>query len=227
MGTALLISLLAAAGYFAFRRPRRGAKPPRNVEPTFFGGETTDFVSQLDRGPDEDAAALPPHRGERPPAAAWSARVFEDIEWQRFEAVCDALFAEIEADAGVVQSRHGLDKPVDLADMREFHGLMTMHPPRRGTFVTSGAFTPEALGFARDHGIHAVDGLRLLALISRRPGHRQKELLAIAYEGEYWRPTCASCGLKMVENTARGNRPFWGCANFPSCRFTLPVRAAA
>jgi restriction system protein len=226
MGTALLIGLLVAAGYIAIRRPRRGAKRPRNAEPTFFGGETTDFVSQMDRGPEEDAP-LPPHRGERPPAASWTARVFEEIEWQRFEALCDSMFAEIEAQAGVVQSRHWLDKPVGLDEMREFHGLVTMHPPRRGVFVTSGTFTPEARGFARERSIEAVDGLGLLALISRRPPARQKELLAVAYEGEYWRPTCANCGLKMVENSARGTRPFWGCANFPSCRFTLPVRAAA
>lgn len=47
----------------------------------------------------------------------------------------------------------------------------------------------------------------------------------IAYEGEYWRPTCASCGVKMVERTARGKGDkFWGCAQYPKCRSTLQMR---
>ena len=38
--------------------------------------------------------------------------------------------------------------------------------------------------------------------------------------------TCASCGVKMVARTpARGGAGFWGCANFPRCRRTLPMAA--
>jgi len=51
-----------------------------------------------------------------------------------------------------------------------------------------------------------------------RTAEQQAELLAVAYEGEYWRPTCASCGIKMVERPAKAGRAaFWGCANFRRC----------
>ena len=45
----------------------------------------------------------------------------------------------------------------------------------------------------------------------------------MAYEGEYWRPTCASCGTKMVERSRSSDGGlFWGCTNYPRCKRTLP-----
>jgi len=47
-------------------------------------------------------------------------------------------------------------------------------------------------------------------------------------DGDYWRPTCASCGIKMVERTKKaGGAGFWGCATYPKCRSTLPMRQPA
>ncbi len=192
------------------------------------------------------------HRGLQPRATAWNAQVFRDIEWRRFEAVCANLFAQAgfearsqshgadggvdiwlysqnaEGPAAVVQCKHWLGKPVGVKELREFYGVMASHKLTRGTFATSGTYTPDARDFARSNGISVLDSLALLALISRRDPQQQKELLEIAYEGEYWRPTCASCGLKMVERVARrGGGLFWGCTEYPRCRFTLPVRKAA
>ncbi len=57
---------------------------------------------------------------------------------------------------------------------------------------------------------------------------QQAALLATAFEGEYWRPTCPSCGVKMVDRTARGKgQRFWGCANYPRCKHTQPMAQAA
>ena len=42
-----------------------------------------------------------------------------------------------------------------------------------------------------------MDGARLLELIATRTPEQQKAVLAVAFEGEYWIPTCASCGVKM------------------------------
>jgi hypothetical protein len=54
---------------------------------------------------------------------------------------------------------------------------------------------------------------------------QQRALLERVDEGGYWRPTCASCGQKMVSRSPRkGGKDFWGCADFPRCRSTLPMR---
>jgi restriction system protein len=240
MGLALLV-------LYAVLRPAPEAGSRARNEPPLFGRDTTDFAPSLQREAVAPAPQAAAHRGQRPPANAWSARVFEDIEWRRFEALCANLFgqagfetrakshgadggvdiwlysANADGPAAVVQCKHWLGKAVGVKEVREFYGVMASHKLQRGTFATSSTFTSDARQFAKDNGISALDGQSLLALISRRTPAQQESLLAIAYEGEYWRPTCASCGLKMVERSARTS--FWGCVDFPRCRFTLPVRA--
>ena len=230
-------------------RPKRDAAPS-TMQPTLFGKDTTAFLSQLDsRLASQLPEAEPLHRGQRAPASTWNAQVWRDIEWRRFEEVCARLFAQAgleartqshgadggvdiwlysqnaQGPAAVVQCKHWLGKAVGVKELREFYGVMASHKLLRGTFATSGTFTGDARDFAKSNGISALDGLALLALISRRTTQQQKELLELAYQGEYWRPTCASCGLKMVERQARKRGgAFWGCTEYPRCRFTLPVR---
>lgn len=182
------------------------------------------------------------------PATGWSDKVFAAIEWRRFEAVCEALFAQAGfqtrsqshgADGGVdiwlhsrnstgpvsvVQCKHWQGKPVGVKEMREFFGVMASHQLTRGTYATTSTYTADAQQFAKANGIHTLDGAGLLALIAKRTPEQQQTLLNVAFEGEYARPTCASCGTKMVERIAsKDSRPFWGCANYPRCRRTLPM----
>jgi hypothetical protein len=70
-------------------------------------------------------------------------------------------------------------------------------------------------------------GLLLLELVAKRSPEQQQALLNVALEGEYWRPTCVNCGVKMVSRSPRnGGKDFWGCVNYPRCKTTLPMRGA-
>jgi restriction system protein len=182
------------------------------------------------------------------PATAWSPAVFAAIEWRRFEAVCEALFAQAGfstrsqshgADGGVdiwlhspnaqgpvsvAQCKHWKSKPVGVKEMREFFGVMASHQLKRGTYATTSTYTQDAQQFAKDNSINALDGPALLALIAKRTPDQQHALLAVAYEGHYWRPTCASCGTKMVERApAKGGAGFWGCTGYPKCRARMQM----
>lgn len=183
----------------------------------------------------------------RAPQQAWSPQVFEDIEWRRFEALCEALFGQAGvrtesqshgADGGVdiwlysahspkpmiVQCKHWRRKPVGVQQVREFFGVLKANDLQYGTFATSSTFTGDALVFAKANGINVQDRSGLLRLIGTRTPAQQDALLAVAYEGEYWRPTCANCGVKMVERQPKdGGAGFWGCANYGKtrCRFKL------
>jgi restriction system protein len=187
----------------------------------------------------------------RQPATRWSPLVFAAIEWRRFEAVCEALFAQAGfttraqshgADGGVdiwlhsanaqgpvavVQCKHWNGKQVGVKEMREFFGVMASHQIKRGTYATTSTYTADAQAFAKDNGINALDGAALLALISRRTPEQQQALLNVAHEGQYWRPTCASCGIKLVERSpAKGGLAFWGCSNYPRCKTRMQMAAA-
>jgi restriction system protein len=186
----------------------------------------------------------------RTPRAApqWSPAVFAAIEWRRFEAVCETLFAQSGfetksqshgADGGVdiwlysrnaqgpvavVQCKHWRSKPVGVKELREFYGVMASHKLTRGTYATTSTYTADAQRFATDNHINALDGNGLLALIAKRTPLEQQALLDVAFEGEYWRPTCANCGIKLVERTpSKGGAKFWGCSNYPRCKSRLPM----
>lgn len=197
-----------------------------------------------------DGATSNPLGASGPRRASWDKQVFSEIEWRRFEALCERLFAQAgfqassqshgadggvdiwlysknsEGPAAVVQCKHWTGKPVGVKELREFFGVMVSKSLKRGTFATSSTFTSAAVEFARTNGINVLDGDGLLALIARRSAEQQQELLAVAYEGEYWRPTCASCGIKMAERVAaKDGTRFWGCMNFPRCRTTMRARS--
>lgn len=203
-------------------RMHRGARPPAQPAPR----ETTS----------------PPAR-----PTAWSKAVFHVIEWRRFEAVVEALFQQAGfvtqaqshgADGGVdiwlysrhqpgrpaslVQCKHWQGRQVGVDKIRELRGVMAAHNVKRGQFATTSTFSDDAQAFARDNGVHLLDVRRLLELIDTRTPEQQQALLQVALEGEYWRPTCVSCGVKMVERTAgKDGTAFWGCVNFPRCRKKL------
>ena len=173
----------------------------------------------------------------RTSADEWGPKVFEAIEWRRFEAVCERLFGQAgfeartqshgadggvdiwlhsrhsEGAAAIVQCKHWQGKQVGVKELREFYGVMASHKLKRGTYATTSTYTADATLFAKENGISALDGNALLALIARRTPEQQMELLQTAYEGEYWRPTCASCGVKMVEREKKKDKaPFSGAA---------------
>jgi restriction system protein len=255
---ALGFGLVMCAAALLLRRSKgaRGATPvgrAKAVSPPVFDANRAPADFSGFRSGYEPSRVVEDVEPSGPPRArqeAWSEHVFDDIEWRRFEAVCEALFAQAGfetqsqshgADGGVdiwlfsrnahgpaavVQCKHWRGRPVGVKQVREFFGVMASKSLKRGTFATSSTFTDDALRFCKENGISALDAGRLLELIARRTPKQQFELLDVAYEGAYWQPTCANCGIKMVARTRRKTTDrFWGCMNYPRCRATLPMRA--
>lgn len=109
--------------------------------------------------------------------------------------------------------------------IRELRGVMAAHQIRRGQFACTARYTDAAREFARDNQINLLDGAALLDLIAKRTPAQQEALLDVALEGEYWKPTCVNCGVKMVFRLPRNEgKGFWGCVNYPMCRGRINVR---
>ena len=185
-----------------------------------------------------------------PRSREWRPEVFDHFEWRRFEALCEALYGQAGVrtesqshgpDGGVdiwlylknatkpmiVQCKHRSRK-VTVDDMRAFLGVLKSHDLDRGIFASSATFTADAASFATAHGISAQDRAGLLRLIAGRTPTQQASLLDTVYEGEYWRPTCASCGVKMtVREPKGGGALFWGCVNYARLRCTSKIHVAA
>lgn len=253
IGWMLLLVGAALLGFHRLaKRKVEGGKPSPNRQPTAPNPKKSEFLRDIrdDKvyAPREPVAKVPP---TPKPATSWSPAVFAAIEWRRFEAVCEVLFGQAGfetksqshgADGGVdiwlysrnaqgpvavVQCKHWQGKAVGVKELREFFGVMASHQLKRGTYATTSTYTPDALRFATDNRINALDGQGLLALIAKRTSEQQKALLDVAYEGEFWRPTCASCGVKMLERTpSKGGTHFWGCSHYPRCKSRLPKLAS-
>ena len=210
-------------------------------------------AGRIAEAPPAEAANQPRIAPQRTPPERWSREVFELVEWRRFEAVVEALFAQAgfatrsqphgpdggvdiwlyslhhadgDAPASIVQCKQWMRCKVGVKEVRELRGVMAQHGIARGQFVTTSDFSDDAREFAAGNGIglHDVDGL--LTLIASRDLAQQDALLEVAFAGDWWRPTCASCGIKLVERTARqSGRAFWGCENFPSgCKTQMAMR---
>ena len=70
-----------------------------------------DISAFPDTGSDSETGALPA-APQRRRELAWSQQVFDDIEWRRFEAVCEKLFGQAGFDART--QSHGADGGVDI-----------------------------------------------------------------------------------------------------------------
>jgi restriction system protein len=185
--------------------------------------------------------ALPEH---------WHAGVLRAIEWRRFEALCEALFHQDGylctlpppgSDSGVDLFLHSAvdpervsrllqclpwnDGPVGVAPLRSLCGAMADAGVDSGLFVTAAAFAPEARAFAQRNRITAIDGADLLLMLVNRTELQQRQLLAVATQGEYWRPTCARCGQKMHERST-GPRGTWDCSAACLLQLRWPGEAA-
>jgi len=177
-------SVLAALGI------GRGAPPA--VEPNF-----VDTIA-IHPAPEDNEDGTPGRE------TSWNPRVLARIDWRRFEALCQAFFAQAGfstsaqghgADGGVdiwlqsrhmpapriVRCRHWEGQPVNVKELREFLAVMSAQGLQHGTYVTSSSFAPDAGEFAKANGIQMQDGATLLKLISHRTPEQQAALLDIAY----------------------------------------------
>lgn len=243
------MALLAGVALFVMQRVLRA----RETAPTASGKPVSKAIGSAplrregtaDLGAVATATAKADHVPVKP--NAWSAEVFDLIEWRRFEALCEALFGQAGfetnsqshgADGGidiwlfsknhpdgpvsVAQCKRWSTKPVKVAEVRALLGSMVDKKVSRGIFATTSTFTQEALEFARNNRIQTLDRVGLLGLIQKRSPDQQAHLLSVATDGEFWVPTCASCGVKMTRRTPKkGGNAFWGCVNFPKCKTTM------
>lgn len=134
------------------------------------------------------------------------------------------------AERHLVQCKQWRATKVGVAVVRELYGVMSAEGAAGGFVVTSGAFTPDAVEFARGRNIQLLDGTQLIQLLEagKQAPAPTRPAPALFKQDEQNRlvPTCPKCHAEMKLRQARkgpqaGNQ-FWGCTRFPDCRGTLP-----
>lgn len=176
----------------------------------------------------------------------WSLELLKEIDWKVFEDLCANFFkakgrkadvTNLGADEGidiilyqsnhpekilgVVQCKAWKKKLVSVKDIRELLGIMTDKGCPLGVFITIAGYTNDALKFASDKNIRLLDGKKLLEQIYTLDSDVQLELLNQATIGDYKTPSCPRCGIKLIKRDSKYGKIFWGCKNFPQCRYTM------
>lgn len=221
---------------------------PMSVSFVFFA-----FFSLLKKRNSPKSSALKNPLGQTASAAknqsqnVWSIELLQQIEWKLFEDLSAAFYQEkgiraeltkLGADGGIdiklfqddsgkptslVQCKAWNSKQVGVKEIREFLGVMTHEKIAKGFYMASGIYSIDAKEFAKSNGITLIDGVMLLAMITRLPNDAQKRLLDLVTEGDYTIPTCPSCGVKMLKRQGKHGE-FWGCQNYPKCRQIMVVK---
>lgn len=189
---------------------------------------------------------LPPpdRRPPDPPREPDLIDKLRNIDWFQFEKVVSAIYevpgctvrrlGGAKPDGGVdlmveqdgrrivVQCKHWRKWTVGVRHIRELVGAMAIANAQKGVLVTLRGCTQEAKDLARERGIDIIDEPGLIKLMQMSDGSIDSKILALLNDT---RKFCPKCERPLVSRTAtkgfnRGGQ-FWGCSNYPRCRYIL------
>lgn len=239
------------------RHPQGDTKAQGRQEPSIATSQPAGAAAEVRRGILGEPMDIYPvwkdqHADVVPKPTAWSLEVIRDVEWKRFEDVCQKFYelsgirsetTALGPDGGIdirlyqddsgrptsiVQCKAWGERLVGVKPVRELLGVMTHEKIGKAFFMASGHFSDDAKQVASSNGITLINGEMLLMMIKRLPAQDQATLLSFATEGDYTVPTCPSCGIKMKRvGGTNGRGDFWGCHNYPRCRQKLGMRREA
>ena len=199
-------------------------------------------------GPSRSGTDTPaPNHPLPAPPTQWSLDAMRSLEWKRFELLCARYYEAVGfrsatlaagADGGIdvklfridpakplaiVQCKAWNGRQVGVKEIRELLGVMVHEQVARSIFITTGSYSADALAFGAANPIQLLDGPAFLGKLLDLPSDKQAALLAFAFDGDFYTPSCASCGVKMLARDSRRGA-FWGCVHYPRCKTTLPMR---
>ncbi|MGO4412167.1 restriction endonuclease [Cupriavidus sp. KB_39] len=222
------------------RARRPSVRQPRQPRPTSSGARQQASAPDKSTGFQRSVSSA-----EKPEINSWTLDALKILEWKRFELLCVGYYeamgftvktvphgpdggidatlykAGLDTPVAVVQCK-AWSKPVKVVEVRALAGVMHEHKVRRGVFWSLSGYVGRPVQESAERaGIQLLDGPAIIERIRALDQYKQSTLLAQAFKGDYRTPTCAACGVKMVEREGKAG-PFWGCINYPPCRVRLP-----
>jgi len=130
----------------------------------------------------------------------------------------------------LVQCKHWKSRKVGVKVLRELYGILLDRQAEKMIVATSSEFTLDAQRFAKGKQFELINGAQLvLMLYPEKPldsaisstteiRHSKLEINATII--------CPRCNSNLVLRTAKkginAGMPFYGCSEFPRCRYTQP-----
>lgn len=121
-----------------------------------------------------------------------------------------------------IQCKHWKSWTVGVSQIREFVGAMKISGIAKGNYFTMRGYTNEARDLGCSQGIQLYDEEQIVELIFALERTRSTEVLALLSDT---RKFCPKCEREMILRTAgkgaNAGQRFWGCSNYPRCKFTM------
>ncbi len=125
-----------------------------------------------------------------------------------------------------IQCKKFISSQVTVGAMRDFYGaVVDKLTGAKAYFITTNVFTLEAEKFVEGKPIELIDGNKLMEYV-RLSGIKSDLTMDNVVSNNV--ESCPKCGAQLVLRTARkgvhtGNS-FYGCTNYPKCRFIKNVQ---
>jgi hypothetical protein len=206
LGTSIVLGLIAAGLYFKQRNA------PVVPQWTRWTKGISPYSTESKRlGQQAAPASIPSSPGSEARLTAqsnkWSNELLSQMEAGRVEALVAAYFREktFRTESLVAGPLGGIDiklfskdkaasfaivqcaasdvQKIDVEPVRELLGVMAREAVAKGIHVTTGAYTQDAIDFARQNPIKLINGDMLLKGIVALPADARQRLLLVATEG--------------------------------------------
>ena len=111
--------------------------------------------------------------------------------------------------------------------VRDLFGTLHHHHAQGAILVTTGTISRPAKEFSEGKSIELVDGKALLALLDAT--EITAGLVPDSFVSNHTpralqeQKICPKCGGELRRRKSRRGRPFIGCSNYPTCRYTAQV----
>ena len=138
------------------------------------------------------------------------------------------LIIEKEGQQTAVQCKQWKTWNVGVKAVREFLGALTDAGVQKGMFVTLNGYTGEAKQLADKHGIQILNETGLASLLESVAARYDPELVDILNDTTKYCPKCERVMvLRMAKKGSQIGSQFWGCSDYPRCRYTMPLSQKA
>ncbi len=132
------------------------------------------------------------------------------------------LIVENASDRFVVQCKQWKAWKVGVRQIREFLGTLTDSGIPRGIFITLQGYTDDARALADKHDISLLSEKSLVKFLEDVDWKFNPVITSVLDDH---RKLCPRCESELVLRTATRGRgaggQFWGCSNYPRCKFTM------
>ena len=129
------------------------------------------------------------------------------------------LIVSSQTERFAIQCKHWRKSTVGVKEIREFLGALTDLRVPKGIYITLVGYSGEAKSLADKHGIRILSETDLIKLLEESALMGSEDISKLFSDERKFCPKCES-EMVLRTNRLKGNK-FWGCANFPGCKFIL------